>query len=366
MEPQEQSFLVPGLLAAGENDEARRIRSIAVAFSKTEGHQAKWALLFERNSGHDVGKSLNLAKSLFEAVCNGDASLPPVFLDTCGLERRDENSNKDAFCYFPNQQVANIWEGLFRPKSLENLIALPEGPHLSDLVSVETLSSPLECENGRFRRETIQVNSRVAGVTIKGVKVRGPGFHIQKLSDGSLPAEIQICFAPDDLPWGSAKAELTVSGCLNGTDAGTVTSSLPALVKGAVNATPSVVYLGVVPLGQETHQKLLLKTSHREIHVANFKLPEGITAFIGVPDAEGSLPLNLKWCPTQGLGRMVGRIAVMFDAPQKGILQIPVVGFVAPGLDPRPVKTGYSNASCFRPLKASIRKSPTWGAIEAL
>jgi predicted esterase len=330
MEPQEESFQVPGLLAAGENDEPGRVRSIANAFLKAKGHDAKWALLFERNSGHDVGRSLELAKLIFEAVCQNSATPAPILFDAGGTEVRDAASNTEPLCYFPSQNGADLWKELHRPISLENLVSLPDGPRLRDLISVENPEAPFQCENGKSRNGTIRISTRTPGVVIREIRMTGEGFNIRKASLGSLPTEIQICFTPRNMPWGRAKAILTLSGCRNGVDVGAVVTTLSALVQGAVTPVPSLVYLGVVPLGRDTEEKVLLKTILPGAHLTDLKLPEEITASVERPDTEGNLPLRIHWSPRKRLGRMEGQIDLVFDAPQKGILRIPVVGFVAP------------------------------------
>ena len=328
LEPQEKSFQVPGLLAAGENDEAGRTRSIASAFLKARGHDAKWAFLFERNSGHDVGRSLDLVKILFETACRADSPPKPVILDIHGTNVRETASDKD-LCYFPNQEMANVWKELNQPTSMENLLALRDKPRLQDLISIGDSQVLFECENGQSQEGVIRISSQTPGITITGLKMSGDGFNVERTLGGALPLVIQIGFAPKNMPWGRAKGVVTLSGRLEGVDAGTALITATALVNGAVTAAPSFVYLGVVSLGQATDQWVLLKSDRTGIHLAYVKSPEEITASVELPDKEGNQLLRVHWSPKAHLGRMEGYIDLTFDAPQKGLLRIPVVGFVA-------------------------------------
>ena len=347
LEPQEQSFQVPGLLAAGENDEAGRTRSIAGAFLKARGHHAKWALLFERNSGHDAGKSLELAKLLFEAACHGDVPSTPIFLDSRGTTVLETTPRKDDVSYFPNQETADLWRTLHRPTSLEHLLALKDRPCLQDLISVGDSQALFECENGQSREGVIQISSQTPGIAISGTNVSGEGFSIVKAATGGLPSTVQICFAPKSLPWGCAKGLVTLSGRLEGIDAGSARITTTALVKGTVNAVPSMVYLGVVSLGHDADQSVLLMAHRPGVHFAHIQSPDEITVSVEPPDKEGNLPMRVHWSPKSRLGRMEGHIDLTVDAPERGLLRIPVVGFVAPARSVNGAQNWSARAVCW-------------------
>jgi pimeloyl-ACP methyl ester carboxylesterase len=54
---------VPGLFVIGENDETRRAASITDLFERERRQGAAWAVAWEANSGHEVGRSGELARS---------------------------------------------------------------------------------------------------------------------------------------------------------------------------------------------------------------------------------------------------------------------------------------------------------------
>jgi len=330
MEPQEKSFQVPGLLAAGGNDEPGRIRSIIGTFLKARGHDSKWTLLVERGSGHDIGRSLELTKVLFKAACHPGTDDTACYFDAKGREATSSDSRSKSLCYLPNREAADLWKELHQPVSIGGPQSFPDKPRLGNLISVGYPEAPFKCENGESQVGTIRLSSHIPGIVLSKVDLAGEGFSVQSATMGPLPVEIRISFAPKKMLWGRAKANLTISGSLNGIDAGTVVAALTATVKGSVTSVPSFVYLGVVTLGGDTEKKIVLKTGSAGAHLVDSKVPDEVTTVVEPPDVAGNSTLRIHWAPRKRLGRMEGYVDLAFDAPQKGILRIPIVGFVAP------------------------------------
>ena len=111
LRPQLESFQVPGLIAAGEKDDAGRIRSMAIAYGEAEGRKAKWSFLLEKQSGHQIGRSLQLTSLLFETICREDRPATPVRLDTSGREGSKISFGEDDSCWFPRYQGRESLDG---------------------------------------------------------------------------------------------------------------------------------------------------------------------------------------------------------------------------------------------------------------
>jgi pimeloyl-ACP methyl ester carboxylesterase len=66
-DPQARS--IPGLFVIGENDEARRAASITELFERERRQGAAWAVAWEARSGHEVGRSTELARCFLREAC---------------------------------------------------------------------------------------------------------------------------------------------------------------------------------------------------------------------------------------------------------------------------------------------------------
>ena len=328
--PQPESFRVPGLLAAGENDEAGRIRAIASAYGQAEGKNAKWALLLEKQSGHQIGRSFELASSFFEAICRGDSSTTPVRIDTQGKEAGDPAFRGTHSCWFPNREVADFWMELHRPSAWESLETLADTPRLQDFLTIQERPTVYTCYNGQSQVGSLCINSRNTEIALGRVTVTGEGFSLLGTSSSTPPIELKIAFAPRNMLWGQARGDVVITGELSGHEAGAVHAMIYALVSGPLTPIPSVAYLGVVTSGQAIDQTILLKPIQGGVRLTTIHSPEGVIVSVGPEDKIGNIPLYVHWLGGSHFGRMEGQITVSITAPLKGTLRIPVVGFVMP------------------------------------
>lgn len=341
--PQSDSFQVPGLLAAGEDDEPGRIRGIASAFSQAEGANASWIFLLEKQSAHQVGRSFELASALFEAVVQDDDPIKTVRLDIQGKEDNDPAYSGTHHCWFPNRDVAKLWLELHRPCSWEQLANLADTTRLQDVLTIQSKTGDYSCPNGQRQLRSLSIASRTSKVTLDRVVVTGKGFELEAPSERKLPMRLTITFAPEKMVWGPCRGDLMITGKVAGHAAETFHLTLYATVTGPVVPVPSIAYLGSINSGQSIDQTILLKCVKANVRLAKFDCPFGISATVDPPNEAGDMPLHIHWLAGSRLGRMDGVIAITVTDPAKGVLHIPLVGFVsAPTLTKDPGHFGVA------------------------
>lgn len=341
LEPQSSSFQVPGLLAAGEHDEPGRTRGIAKAFEKAADHNSKWSFLWERDAGHEMGKSPWLAGLLFESVCRDVNPASPVRMDTMGRTIGELSSIKTDACWFPDDKVADAWKSLHRLAPLHEVASIPDALRLSDMVSIQRKPELLKCPNGASDLGSLLITARESNVPLGEVKLTGEGFSLSGRTTEKPPSEIKVRFEPKNMPWGEACGHLTVAAATG--DLVPLDVTIYGLVEGSVASVPSTAYLGVSKPGQELEKTILLKTTTAHVHIAAMKSPPGVTVSLGVTDKNGDIPLRIKWVGGTRLGRMEGIIELTVDGPEAGTLRIPIFGYVlaaakessSPALDSR-------------------------------
>ena len=140
-----RSRSVPALFFTGEKDETTRIQNITDVFQTNRRQGAVWCLAVERNEGHGVGKTLDLALAFFDAVI-------PLRLDTntprkSGLRSINDVSawlgNLSSYeiasastyqqspleaAWLPNEATAQKWKEFVLPKDLAKTTAGPALP----------------------------------------------------------------------------------------------------------------------------------------------------------------------------------------------------------------------------------------------
>jgi hypothetical protein len=327
MEPKPTSFAVPGLLVAGEMDEPGRIREIAQAFETSAGQHSKWALLFEKNVGHQLDPAcVELAGALFEAET---AHQHPESLH---MNLRTEiceppNSLSRNACWFPNKQMSDDWKLLHRPRDLHDLMSMPDLPKLQNLINAEVYPSRYACQAGAHDDGVVRLTADKFDVRIDYIAVRGKGFALLGASSGTVPLQAMLSFAPRGQPWGPARGEIEVGGSFNGKKLEPLTLSVLGVVEGPVSAIPSNPYLGMVSPGSTIDYRIRLRATHLPLHVVNVQGPAGMVVTL---EGKSDTPqLKLHWNVGDRLGRIEGTILVSFDLPSQGTLRIPILAIVS-------------------------------------
>jgi pimeloyl-ACP methyl ester carboxylesterase len=326
--PKAGSFEVPGLIVAGQMDDPTRIRSIAKAFADATGKRSEWAFLFEKGTGHDLdSKIIELTGSFFAAVCEADPAREPILLNAETETPETAYSNASGTCWFPNTNVADFWKLLHQPASLHDLMSMSARPQLQGLLSVSSRPEKYECKNGELQPGILDLSGLKPGMTIDYAQVSGKGFRVDGPRTGTLPMQIRMLFEPQDLPWGTVRADLELGGEINGQRLDPLTFSISGVVSGPIVAVPSTVYLGVVSRGSVVDQKVLLKINRTPVHILNIKAPDNMKVTLE-GENESDWRLNIHWTAGERLGQIYSEIRVALDSPEKGTLRIPVVGVV--------------------------------------
>ncbi len=123
--PKPASFQVPGLIATGENDTPGRRKYITLTFAAATGRNSKWAFLYEKGAGHELGDSLlALIQTYFSAVCLPKPGDAPTLVNAETGNSETPRSVAAGVCWFPNQASADAWKALHKPTALESLSSL--------------------------------------------------------------------------------------------------------------------------------------------------------------------------------------------------------------------------------------------------
>ena len=329
LQPKTASFGVPGLLVAGQTDEPERIRAIAKAFLSATGTHSEWSFLLESGVGHEIDpKSIGMTGALFEAVCEETHLDGAVYVNAETGDSETADSTASGLCWFPNQDVADMWKTLHLPMALQKLISMPSRQKLQEFVTVKTGPEEFSCQNGEKQSGVLALSGSTAGVSIDRVQIAGDCFSVSGPSRGLLPMEAIMSFSPHDLPWGRIRADIEIDGSLNGQSLEPLTLSVSGMVKGAVIAIPASLYLGIVSRGDIFDQKIRLKSNQGPVHLVDIKAPSGITVTLETK-ANDDPQIHIHWVAGPRLGKMTGEILLSFDLPEKGTLKIPVIGLVS-------------------------------------
>jgi predicted esterase len=329
LQPTAAAFSLPGLLAAGQADEPGRIRAIAQAFLGATGKHSEWAFLLERGVGHDLDpKSIGMAGDLFEAVCQEASAERPVYLNAETGNSETVDSTAAGRCWFPNQNVASTWKALHQLIPLQKLISTPNRQKLQDLVTVRSEPEAFSCRNEDRQSGVLDLSGSTTGLIIDRVQIAGDGFNVNSPSRGPLPIEVITSFAPRDLAWGRIRADIEIDGSLNGQSLEPLTVSVAGVVRGAVTASPSSLYLGIVSRGDLVDRKIRLKSNQGPMHLVDIRAPSGITVTSKI-EADDEAEVYIHWASGPDLGKISGDILLSFDLPEKGTLKIPVIGLVS-------------------------------------
>jgi hypothetical protein len=313
-------------------DDPGRIRAIAKTFTDAEGKNSKWAFLYEKGSGHDMGHCLDLTSAMFAAVSQKSDNAPVVLDSQTGNPEPASSTNEGA-SWFPNQQVADFWKTLNKPTPLQDLIGMPDRVSLQSLVSASSDPDLYVCPNGGSEIGIVSLSVNNPDITVRGAKISGDGFSVEEGPAGKFPMQIKIRFAPQGLMWGHDHGDLQISGDLKGQDIGSIDVPLYGTVKGPLLPVPSVSYLGIISPGQGSDQTVMLKSAGSSVHVAHVQVPDGITATVEAAKPGGNdLQLHVHWTAGPRLGRMGGEILLTIDSPEKGTLRIPVFGTIVRSL----------------------------------
>lgn len=146
---------VPALFFIGQDDSDIRIKNITKLFEENRSQDALWALAIEPNSGHEVGKTIELVVPFFEGAIaqrlleapKSAATLKPA-IETAGclgdlptkqlLGKTAPKFRKDSV-WLPNQTVGLQWQAFVNGQPLPASEALeipatsPEPPAVSSL-----------------------------------------------------------------------------------------------------------------------------------------------------------------------------------------------------------------------------------------
>jgi pimeloyl-ACP methyl ester carboxylesterase len=328
--PQAASFQVPGLLVAGEYDDPGRIRTVAQTFIDAAGKHSKWAILFEKDAGHDVAQSGDFAQKFFESVCQDGLAKTPVFFSPETENSEVLSSASSNLCWFPDQQVADAWRRLHKLAVLQSLVSLPDKPGLQELINTNLVPEKYECENGASRSGVLNLNATRDGVMIDHVSISGDGFSLDGPDAGTLPMRLKIRFAPQESAWGAVRGNIVIEGRLDGHKVDPMEIRIPGMVKGPVIPFPSLLYLGVALPGQTVDRTIVLRSNQTALQVTDIKVPNGITI---VTESESGvktgLQLHIRWIAGSRYGSMSDEIRLQFNSPEKGELRIPILGAVS-------------------------------------
>jgi pimeloyl-ACP methyl ester carboxylesterase len=328
--PQTASFLVPGLLIAGEHDESSRIRTAVSAFLDTRGKDTKWCFLYEKDSGHEIGKIADFTRSYFESVLHPEKD-KGIWLDPeSGRMSKNPDGRQIPMGWVPDNKIARLWQQIHKPARLQALLQLPPKPSLSMVLNVLKQGEILACENSQQVSNTIQFSLKSAdSVTIKSVKVSGVGFSLQ--TDGkqqALPMECRVNFAPKQLPWGPRRGVLHMEAQVNGLDAEPLEIDLLGIVQGVAESNPSSLYLGVVKSGVTIEKDIKLASRSGKIVVRSITVPNSDQFQFRQSEQQDGLVLHMQWQSGPRLGIVYNTIQVQLSSPEEGFLHIPVIGFV--------------------------------------
>lgn len=127
-----QSRAVPGLFIIGENDETFRAVAITTLFERERQAGALWAVAWEADSGHELGRGAELARAWFHEVAklrltqSRPSTLTPVPRERGLLGRRSDYSLHDTILapadnpvrtvWLPGPISAKLWRDLGRPR----------------------------------------------------------------------------------------------------------------------------------------------------------------------------------------------------------------------------------------------------------
>jgi pimeloyl-ACP methyl ester carboxylesterase len=327
--PSAASFQVPGVIIAGEHDDSGRIKTVADAFLNTSGQNAKWCLLYEKDSGHGIDKSADFARSYFAGVLRADDDQGVWLEPESGRVSENPADRQVLMGWAPDHKTARLWRQIHRPARLQALRQLPPKPRLDAALNVLRPTEPLACANGQQVSGLLQVSSKTAdSVVIKSIKVSGPGFSLSADGDPALPMTRRICFAPRQLPWGPKHGTLRIEGQVNGREAERLEIKLLGSVRGAVETSPSALYLGVVKAGAVVEKDIQLKSPAGQMVVRSITVPDSEQFQFRQSARDGKLTLHLQWQAGPRLGSTYHTIQIRFAAPEEGTLSVPVIGFV--------------------------------------
>jgi pimeloyl-ACP methyl ester carboxylesterase len=127
-----RSRAVPGLFIIGENNETFRAVAITTLFERERQAGALWAVAWEANSGHELGRGAELARAWFHEVAklrltqSRPSTLTPVPRERGLLGRRSDYSLHDTSpapaedsmrtVWLPGPISAKLWQDLGRPR----------------------------------------------------------------------------------------------------------------------------------------------------------------------------------------------------------------------------------------------------------
>ncbi len=261
LNPQDASYSVPGVIAVGEWDDPGRIRNGSAGFLQAKGRHAKWAFLNEGGSGHEPGRSDLLVRAFFEAVCN-PSSAAWADLENGSL-LKDSSLEIDPGCWFPSEQVAELWRSIHKPVPLHDLLLTPDRPSLSELLEIEGLPDRFQASKGVQQGIDVQLIPHTdKQIQITRIGVVGQGFSWKNRSEEfSLPIAGTITFQPEGMHWGPVHGVLSIDARIDGQPGESLQIDLHGLVVGAINAAPSAVYMGIVDPNQEIERVISLNSN---------------------------------------------------------------------------------------------------------
>jgi pimeloyl-ACP methyl ester carboxylesterase len=336
-EPDARARNVAGMFVAGERDTPGRIRGIVQGYEKGRVLGAPWAFLYEKQSGHELGKTNEVAlpflKEALARKASSDWQAVNVERGSVGQEK-DRASEDPAEAFFPGPESAGRWEGLHRPSSLQILASLPDPPATESLVRVEPRQIQWEAAEQESAEQLVRVAPYGEGIVVKTAVARPSCFVVTeetKTSEGLSALKIRL--DPRGLPWGPVRGEVRLVPFRHGAALEAVELPLYADIQGPIGASPKSLFFGVVKKGEQAERSLVLQSASGPVPTLNFET-KGMADMEVVPsDFKGELGRKEYVCrfkPQGRLGTCSGEIRVYLEGKTDRWLRVPCFGYVQP------------------------------------
>ena len=330
---------VPGLFILGERDLQGRVRSIANAYLEMNVENRLWALAVEPGGGHGSSEQirdmvhvylediLSLLSARFLPEENSDVYMRGVSR-TLGKPDQEYQSNLQPISdatWLPGEASARLWENFVKPVSLPEFVkkgGIPENLYQNDFAHVLDFGDIDLRDKDRPLRRSFNLNYEVS--PNQKVVSEDEKIHLL-LMERRGPRDIVLTLEidPDQLTPGTLHSSFRITQ-----DSGeTLAFTVLAHVIASYRATPSSLYVGVIPNGRIAEMHVLIKDDStdgvRVVSVRSSK-PEFAEAKI----IEGG-NLLCRFDGGQAFGNQSGHFDVTLAGKPEKRLKIPFIVWVS-------------------------------------
>lgn len=336
-EPDARVAGVAGLFVAGERDTPGRIRSIVQGYEKGRALEAPWAFLLEKQSGHELGKTNEVAlpflQEALDRKTSSDWQACQVEQGSLG-EEVSRPSAEPALAMFPGLESARNWARLHRPAALGELASLADPPSTESPVQVEPRQIQLDASGDKCVEQKLVARFPTEGLTVKAVTARPACFQVREgEASGGEGKVFNLNFDPRELPWGPVRGELRIFTSDGKSVQEPVEVPLYAEVQGPLAASPKSLYFGVVKRGEAVERSLVLQAVADPFPALQFEAKgmEGIEVIPApVRKESGRREYACRFKPQGRLGTCSGEIRVYLDGNTNRWLRLPCFAYVQP------------------------------------